>query len=84
MKTAELLHRLGIIDAALDRLGHHLEGIEPYHPSLDKSMNWLAAASTEVEDLLEELQDQENSSIVRHGSQPPPPPWTEPIRSGEQ
>ncbi len=52
----DLEHRYGLIKSCLDRLGYHMEGLEPYHPCQDRAGNWLAAASTEVEDLLEELE----------------------------
>lgn len=54
--TEDQIKRLKAIDTALDRLAYHLEGIEPYHPCIDRTMNWWCAASTEVQSLLEEVE----------------------------
>lgn len=52
----DLKERLKTVKIALDRMGYHMEGIEPYHPCIDRSMNWWCAASTEIDDILEELE----------------------------
>lgn len=59
----DLEHRLQLINSCLGRLGYQLEGVEPYHKCLDRAGCWLAAASTELDDLIEELQkkDAENT-----------------------
>lgn len=55
MKTAKTTQdRLETVQTALERLAFHMEGI-PYHPCVDKSMNWWAAASSEIDDILEEM-----------------------------
>ena len=56
-KIYDLENRLNSIKNALNRMGYHMEGI-PYHPNVDRTINWWAAAYSEVDAITEEIENE--------------------------